>query len=167
MLLSIFMTIQFVVQCQSAENSPTLCNVQSDSVQTPATEKVLFLKKNSDFGKAAVVTENRTITVMTKSGQKLKGIFSIKDSSTIEINQQLLSLDAISYLKVPRKNFRIVGGSIASTVTLIAVITFAVSGVPPLGAIPFAAASYIIFSASKKYDLQTVYSIQVLRGGPN
>jgi hypothetical protein len=163
----VFILIGGIAEGQTADTIRVNATSETNLDILESTEKVLFLQRKDGHGKASIVPENRKITVyLTHEPNRIRGEFTIQDEDNIEIKNQLIALDSITKVSVPRKRvfLRIFGG-IEFTLAFLSVFTYAA----PIGivnAFPFVIGAVFILTTTRKYNLVNKHKVKVLMGNP-
>ena len=166
-VMLVFTLIDGIAEGQTADTIRVNTTSQTNLDSLESTEKVLFLKRKDGYGKASIVPENRRIIVyLTHEPNKIRGEFTIQDEHHIEIKNQLIALDSIKKIRVPRKRIflRVVGG-IEFSIAFLAVFTY-VAPIAITSAFPFIIGTVFILTTSRKYNLVNKHKVKVLIGNP-
>jgi len=166
-VMLVFTLIGGIAGGQTADTIRVNTTSQTNLDSLESIEKVLFLKRKDGHGKASIVPENRRIIVyLSHDPNKIRGEFTIQDEHHIEIKNQLIALDSIKKISVPRKRiFLRVFGGIEFSIAFLSVFTY----VAPIGitnAIPFIIGTVFILTTTKKYNLINKHKVKVLIGNP-
>ena len=165
LVLLIFVIMHSLAEGQTIDSIRVNATSKTNLDTLESIEKVLFLQRKDGHGKASIVPENRRIIVcLTQEPIRIRGKFTIQDEHHIEIKNQLIALDSIRKIKVPRKKIflRIFGG-IEFTLAIMSITAENIAN-SIVTSIPFIVGAVFILTTSRKYNLVNKYKVKVLLG---
>lgn len=166
-LLSLTLALDLCFSANSQEQMTPQESNNTNSINAEKIQHVILLYLKSNVVNSFFISDSDEIKIITKNGEKLEGKIEFIDQTSLKLEGKIISVEKISTIKKPRKSLRIFGGIFGSLTAI--VIPLGVGGGDPSVLIwePFYASPLYFLGASKTFDLERKYNLQVLSSKPS